>query len=131
MNPDPFKDCIIGKRDPDHNSDIIVERIVLRRVRLPLTVPYRLSYRTFESFEPIIVEAYGMDSGIGWGDGHISPGSSAETREGGWSFIQKIASQIVGLETVDAISNIAKRMHKNKVAGSALIVALEMLEKSP
>ena len=131
MNPDPFTDCILGKRDPDHNSDIIVERIVLRRVRLPLTVPYRLSYRTFESFEPIIVEAYGMDSGIGWGDGHISPGSSAETREGGWSFIQKMASQIVGLETVEAINNIAKRMHKNKVAGSALIVALEMLEKSP
>lgn len=131
MNPDRFKDCILGKRDPDHNTDITVERIVLRRVRLPLTVPYRLSYRTFESFEPIIVEAYGADGRVGWGDGHISPGSSAETREGGWSFVQEMASRVVGLETIDAISNIAERMHDNKVAGSALVVALEMLENSP
>ena len=59
-----------------------LQEIVLRKVRLPLIRPYVLSYRTFTEFEPIIVEARDGDGRIGWGEGHISPGSSGETRDG-------------------------------------------------
>jgi hypothetical protein len=34
-----------------------LKQITLRTVRLPLIRPYALSYRTFNEFEPIIVEA--------------------------------------------------------------------------
>jgi L-alanine-DL-glutamate epimerase-like enolase superfamily enzyme len=45
--------------------------------------PYVLSYRTFTEFEPIIVAVRDSDGRVGWGEGHISPGSSRETTEGG------------------------------------------------
>ena len=63
-----------------------LREIILRKVCLPLIRPYVLSYRTFDEFEPIIVEVRDCNGRIGWGEGHISPGSSSETREGGWAF---------------------------------------------
>jgi len=56
-----------------------LQEIVLRSVRLPLVRPYVLSYRTFTEFEPIVVEVRDGDGRVGWGEGHISPGSSRET----------------------------------------------------
>ena len=58
---------------------MILDEITLRKVRLPLIRPYQLSYRTFTEFEPIIVEVRSRDGRIGWGEGHISPGSSSES----------------------------------------------------
>src|SRR4030081_3781075 len=60
-----------------------LHELTLRTVRLPLIRPYVLSYRTFTEFEPITVEVRDGDGRIGWGEGHISPGSSGETRGGG------------------------------------------------
>jgi L-alanine-DL-glutamate epimerase-like enolase superfamily enzyme len=60
-----------------------LHEIILRRVRLPPLRPYLLSYRTFTEFEPIVVEIRDADGRVVWGEGHISPGSSVETREGG------------------------------------------------
>src|SRR6266851_1102526 len=68
--------------------------LTLRTVRLPLIRPYVLSYRTFTEFEPIIVEVRDSDGRTGWGEGHISPGSSRETREGGWTFCRDHAAAI-------------------------------------
>ena len=62
-----------------------LQELKLRTIRLPLIRPYVLSYRTFTEFEPIIV-AQDSDGRVGWGEGHISPGSSRETRKGGWAF---------------------------------------------
>ena len=58
-----------------------LQEITLRTVRLPLIRPYVLCYRSFTEFEPIIVEARDSDGRTDWGEGHISPGSSSETRE--------------------------------------------------
>ena len=63
-----------------------LQELKLRTIRLPLIRPYVLSYRTFTEFGPIIVEVRDSDGRVGWGEGHISPGSSRETREGGWAF---------------------------------------------
>ena len=76
-----------------------LHELTLRTVRLPLIRPYVLSYRTFTEFEPIIVEVRDSDGRIGWGEGHISPGSSSETREDGWAFCRKHAAAIVGKDT--------------------------------
>ena len=69
-----------------------LREITLRKVRLPLIRPYVLSYRTFDEFEPIIVEVRDDGGRVGWGEGHISPGSSSETREGGWAFCAQQAA---------------------------------------
>jgi len=60
-----------------------VQEATLRRVCLPLIQPYVLSYRTLNEFEPIIVEVRDENGRVGWGERHISPGSSSETRDGG------------------------------------------------
>src|SRR5262245_30580433 len=105
-----------------------LQEITLRAVRLPLIRPYVLSYRTFTEFEPIIVEVRDKDGRIGWGEGHISPGSSSETREGGWSFCREHAAAVVGRGTDEAKSFIVANMDASKVAATALVTAIEMLE---
>lgn len=104
-----------------------IAELTLHRVDLPLTTPYRLSYRTFETFEPIVVEARGDDGRIGWGEQHISPGSSAETREGGWAFANEFAGRIVGMEADEAIQTLLDASENSKVAAASLVNALEML----
>src|SRR5579859_6971946 len=108
-----------------------LQEIVLRKVRLPLIRPYVLSYRTFTEFEPIIVEVRDQNGRIGWGEGHISPGSSSETRDGGWAFCQRHAAMIIGLETQDAKALVSSHVENSKVAATALLTAIEMLEGHP
>jgi len=105
-----------------------LQEFILRKVRLPLVEPYVLSYRTFTEFEPIIVEARDSDGRIGWGEGHISPGSSSETREGGWAFCREHAAAVVGKNTKEAKEIIRANMNASKVAATALLTAIEMLE---
>jgi L-Ala-D/L-Glu epimerase len=105
--------------------------VTLRIVRLPLIRPYVLSYHSYTEFEPIIVEVRDDDGRVGWGEGHISPGSSSETREGGWAFCREHAQAIVGKDTGEAKAMIAAHAGASKVAATALITAIEMLEDHP
>jgi L-Ala-D/L-Glu epimerase len=108
-----------------------LQDLTLRFIRVPLIQPYVLSYRTYTDFVPIIIEARDADGRIGWGEGHISPGSSSETLEGGWAFCQEQAAAIVGKDTADAKVIIAARQKDSKVAATALLTAIEMLEGHP
>lgn len=108
-----------------------LSQIVLRRLRLPLITPYRLSYRTFEEFEPILVEVRDDSGRTGFGEGHISPGSSSETRAGGWAFAQRLAKEIHGGSTADAIARVEAEFQLSPVAATALTTAIEMLEGHP
>jgi L-alanine-DL-glutamate epimerase-like enolase superfamily enzyme len=108
-----------------------IEELTLRRLRLPLIRPYVLSYRTFTEFEPIIVEVRDADGRIGWGEGHISPGSSRETPEGGWAYCQGQADAIVAKSTHDAKAIILAQAEASPVAATALLTAIEMLEDHP
>jgi L-alanine-DL-glutamate epimerase-like enolase superfamily enzyme len=108
-----------------------LHELTLRTVRVPLIRPYVLSYRTFTEFEPIIVEARDADGRIGWGEGHISPGSSSETRQGGWAFCREHAAAVIGKDTAQAKAAIASNMKASKVAATALLTAIEMLEDHP
>src|SRR3982751_2870285 len=108
-----------------------LQETTLRTVRLPLIRPYVLSYRTFTEFEPIIVQVRDSDGRIGWGEGHISPGSSRETRDGGWEFCREHAAAVIGKDTREAKAIIAAHVGASKVAATALLTAIEMLEDHP
>jgi len=108
-----------------------IREITLYRVDLPLITPYRLSYRTFESFEPLIVEVRDEDGREGWGEQHISPGSSDETREGGWAFARDMGARLIGLTPSAAKERIADRAAESKVASTALTTAIEMMAGAP
>ncbi len=108
-----------------------LQEITLRTIRVPLITPYVLSYRTYNEFDPIIVEVRDADGRVGWGEGHISPGSSSETPEGGWAFCRKHAAAIVGKDAAEAKAIVAARKTESKVAATALLTAIEMLEGHP
>ncbi len=108
-----------------------IREVTLYRVELPLITPYRLSYRTFECFEPLIVELRDDDGREGWGEQHISPGSSAETRDGGWAFARDVGSRMPGLTAAAARQLVAGRAAESPVAATALTTAIEMLEEAP
>src|SRR3954470_20872695 len=108
-----------------------LHEITLRAVRLPLIRPYVLSYRTFTEFEPIIVQVRDGDGRVGWGEGHISPGSSGETREGGWAFCREHAAAVIGKNIDEAKAIISAHVGASKVAATALLPAIEMLEGPP
>ena len=105
--------------------------ITLYRAELPLTVPYRLSYNSFESFQPVLVRLRDGDGREGWGEQHIAPGSSAETREGGWEFLRALAPRLIGETVAAATARVASLAARSPVAATALATALEMLAGAP
>lgn len=108
-----------------------LRQIDLYWVKSPLTVPYKLSYLTFDAFEPFMVEVRDADGRTGWGEGHISPGSSEETRDGGWAFCREHAEKAVGMDVADAIALIDGNKKASKVAATAMVTAMEMLSSDP
>lgn len=108
-------------------SDWRIAEIEMRRLHLPLIVPYRLSYRTFDAFEPMLVRVFDEDGRTGFGEGHISPGSSSETRAGGWAFCLERARRLVGRTGAEAIDALRAQQASSPVAASALMSALETL----
>ncbi|MEO3427397.1 mandelate racemase/muconate lactonizing enzyme family protein [Pelagibius sp. CAU 1746] len=105
-----------------------LREVTLHRVDLPLTAPCCLPCGTFESLEPLLVEVRDEDGAVGWGEQHILPGSSAETREGGWAFARDLAEQVAGMETGQAKKRILARAGESRAAATALVTAIEMLE---
>ena len=81
--------------------------------------------------EPILVQVRSSSGREGWGEGHISPGSSSETREGGWRFCRAMAERIVGKDLAEARQIISTSMGASKVAATAMITAIEMMEGDP
>jgi L-alanine-DL-glutamate epimerase-like enolase superfamily enzyme len=105
--------------------------VSVRRLCLPLIRPYRLSYRTFEEFEPYLVEMADDAGRTGFADGHISPGSSAETREGGWAFMRERIPEILGRDAQTAKDALLDHFTTSKVATTALASAIEVLTNHP
>ena len=108
-----------------------ITALTLRRLCLPLIRPYRLSYRTFEEFEPYLIEVADDSGRTGFADGHISPGSSAETREGGWTFMREHIPQMLGRDARTAKATVLAHFEDSKVATTALACAIEVLEDHP
>ncbi len=105
--------------------------LTLHLVHLPLSVPYHVSYRVYEDFDPILVESRDGQGRTAWGEGHISPGYSDETVTGGFEFCKGLAADMVGRSTAEAKAMAQARKGESPVAASALFAAIEMLEDNP
>lgn len=108
-----------------------IRRVVLTHLRQPLVQPYRLSYRTFTEFEPFLVELEDDEGRTGFSDGHVSPGSSSETREGAWAFTTALIPSLIGLDTAQAKELAQAQFSHSKVASTGLATAIEVLEGHP
>jgi len=108
----------------------IVE-IVVRRLHLPLTTPYKVSTRTYHQFDPIVVEIHDRDGRTGWGETVISQGYTNESAEGGWAFCTTMAEQLVGASTEAAKAALVPHLREHSHASSILGTAIEMIEGNP
>ncbi len=129
--PLSLTDCILSTRGESVPGGPTIASLVLRRLDLPLHVPYKLSYRTFTNFEPYAITVTLSDGRSATSDGHISPGSSAETRDGGWAFCETMFDALIGQDLHTAVETVAARAADSKVAASAIITALELLQGTP
>ena len=112
------------------DRDKIIAKVTIYRLDVPLIKPYKLSYNTFYSFEPLFVHILDDQGNEGWGEQHISPGSSSETRDGGWTFARVISKLILNKNFYDAKKIILSHSSISIVASSAIYTAIEMLEKN-
>lgn len=106
-------------------------KVTLRRLHLPLVKPYRLSYRTFDVFEPFLLEVEDETGRRSFSDGHVSPGSSKETREGAWAFLERHIRAAAGREPEEVTGKVLGEFEDSKVAATILVTALENLAADP
>lgn len=108
-----------------------IERIVLRKVSLPLAKPYKVSFKTYETFEPIVIEVIGRDGEHGWGEAHIPTGSSFETQDSGWAFCTAHAPNLIGMTGDAALKYLADRFSEAPNAVSGLSATIEVANGHP
>ena len=107
-----------------------IKKISCYYLNLDLIKPYKLSYKTFYNFKPFLINIIDSEGREGWGEQHISPGSSFESRELGWNFIHNITSKILNRNMENAKKIILQNAEKSPVASTGIYTAIEMLEEN-
>src|SRR3546814_8513282 len=79
-----------------------VRKLTIRRLELPLTVPYRLSLGDIRTFETILVEAGDGQGAAGFGEATLLTGYTDETVEESWTRACALAERAAGLAAEDA-----------------------------
>lgn len=108
-----------------------LKKLTLRRLQLPLTVPYRLSLGALEAFDTILVAAEDSDGRSGIGEATLLTGYTDETIAGSWQLACELAQQIAGRDIAAAKKRVLALHAQAPFTVTALATALEMLEGSP
>ena len=74
----------------------------LHLLKLPLTVPYHLSFGDITDFDTIVVEVLDDDDRIGYGEATLLAAYGGEALEDAWSFSRALAENLVGRTTANA-----------------------------
>lgn len=99
----------------------------LYQLRLPLTVPYKVSSKTIRELTPIVIRVRDTNGAEGWGEAQISKGYTTETIEGGWQFCCERAQRLSSATLDGARCEIEKSVDQHPNAASAMLAALDML----
>jgi L-alanine-DL-glutamate epimerase-like enolase superfamily enzyme len=108
-----------------------IERVVVRRMSLPLITPYKLSSGDLHLLDPIVVELIDADGQSGWGEALIAPGYTHESVEAGWQVARTLGERIVGMDAGQARAAVLPWLVPNPGTASALLAALDMLARDP
>ena len=112
----------------DVSNAACVERVVAHRVRVPLNVPYKLSFGLVEALDMVLVEVVIDDGGRGWGEATVLTGYTQETIELAWATVTPKAAELIGLATHEAKRRSMALHHQTPFTATALVSALEMAE---
>ncbi|PIW30437.1 MAG: mandelate racemase [Rhodospirillales bacterium CG15_BIG_FIL_POST_REV_8_21_14_020_66_15] len=110
---------------------MILSEITLRRLSLPLKVPYKLAFGPVTAFDTILATVRGDGGEHGFGEATILTGYTPETVGGAWAKARELAAALRGLDAA-AAKNAALAHHKAApFTVTALVTAIEMAEGSP
>jgi L-Ala-D/L-Glu epimerase len=107
-----------------------LDSIAVHRLRVPLTVPYKLAFGPVEHFDTIIAETVDRDGRAGFGEATILTGYTDETIDDSWRAAQDLAAGLTAAGD-RAQQRIAELGVKFPFTATAFGTALEMLSGSP
>jgi L-alanine-DL-glutamate epimerase-like enolase superfamily enzyme len=103
-------------------------QVRITRLQVPLKAPYRLSFRSVEHFDTLVVECEAEGGATGLGEATVLTGYTEETIEGSWAKAGEIAGRLKGLDVGAAHALLKSLVKKHPFTVTAFATALEMLE---
>jgi L-alanine-DL-glutamate epimerase-like enolase superfamily enzyme len=108
-----------------------ITEVSIHQVSLPLRKPYKVSFRTYTEFEPILVRVVGDTGQTGWGEAYIPAGSTTETAASGWQFCCEQGPAMLHRGIQEAKAKIDSWVSVAPFAATAMLTALDMLASHP
>lgn len=108
-----------------------LERIELRRLEVPLRVPYKLAFGPVKHFDTMHVEVRDAAGAVGYGEATVLTGYTDETVEGAWANLRQWADEIGDLAPDDAKARLLSRVDDAPFAVTGLVSAIEMMQGDP
>lgn len=109
----------------------MIETIEIRRLRLPLTKPYRLSFGIQHAFDTLLVAMTASDGRTGFGEATLLPGYTDETVEQSWTTALAIAPTITRLPLGEARVKLSALIPDAAFTATAFLTAIDMIESHP
>jgi L-Ala-D/L-Glu epimerase len=112
-------------------SEDNVERLILRRVQVPLVTPYKLAFGPVNAFDMVLVETVTGQGRVGWGEATVLTGYTEETIEEAWKTAKQIAGNAVGQSLKELKSSALDRHAHTPFTATAFVTSVEMAERHP
>jgi len=107
------------------------EYIRLRRLEVPLRVPYKLAFGPVTHFDTMHVEVCGTDGRVGFGEATVLTGYTDETVEGTWTNLRNWADEVAPLAPDAARERLLARVGEAPFAVTGLVTAIDMMAGEP
>ncbi|MEC9368897.1 MAG: enolase C-terminal domain-like protein [Pseudomonadota bacterium] len=108
----------------------MIEQIEIRRLRLPLTKPYRLSFGVQHAFDTLLVTiACGGRSGFG--EATLLPGYTDESIDQSWETALAVAPRLAGQQMTAARGILSDLLPVAAFTATAFLTALDMIGDHP
>jgi len=105
-----------------------ISEIVLHRLRVPLTVPYKLSFVELRAFDTILVEVRDDDGRVGYGEATLLTGYTQENVTQSWDLACRLCRNMAGRSAEDIKRRAGEHDTETSFTSTAITTAVEMLE---
>jgi L-alanine-DL-glutamate epimerase-like enolase superfamily enzyme len=109
----------------------MLRHIEVRRLALPLTTRYHLSFGDVHAFDTVLVRLHDEHGREGLGDATVLTGYTDETIDGAWAGAQQWADALAGADEDDALQRLATLADGAPFLATAFTTAIEMMRGSP